>query len=67
MTAYRQKFASQNIHVAGILVTHADIEEDSDRRDAFMSTIESSWKYGIIPIVNENDALSSEELEALKR
>jgi glutamate 5-kinase len=67
MTAYRQKFTAQNIHVAGILVTHADIEENSDRRNAFVATVESAWKDGIIPIVNENDALSSEELEALKK
>lgn len=32
MSSYRQKFSGNNIHVAGFLVTHADIADKSDRR-----------------------------------
>lgn len=32
-----------------------------------MATIEQAWLQGIIPIVNENDPLSIEELDALNR
>jgi glutamate 5-kinase len=65
--AYRRKFKEKWIDVAGFLVTHADIEDLVERRNAFVKNIESAWEMWIIPIVNENDALSSEELEALKR
>jgi glutamate 5-kinase len=67
MQSYRQKFAEKSTDIAGFLVTHADIEDQSDRRDVFKRTIESAWEQWIIPIINENDALSFEELEALKR
>jgi len=67
MWAYRKKFREKWMHAAGFLVTHADIEDSIDKRNAFTRNMESSWRDWIIPIVNENDALSSEELEALKR
>lgn len=67
MSEYRKKFAQYNKEVAGILVTHADIEDYPSRRSALQKTIFSAWNSGIIPIINENDALSVEELDALNR
>ena len=65
--AYRLKFSRHNIPTATYLATHADIEDDTSRADRFRKTIEDSWKNGVLPIVNENDALSTEEMQALGR
>jgi glutamate 5-kinase len=67
MASYRAKFHMHNTHIAGFLVTHADLEDNTDRRESFTATIEQSWKEGIVPILNENDPLCIEELDALKR
>jgi glutamate 5-kinase len=48
-------------------VTHADLEDSTERTDIFRRTISESWRQGILPIVNENDALSIEELDVLAR
>lgn len=65
--AYRKKFSEWRIPIATYLATHADIEDDSHRANRFRKTIESSWTNGVLPIVNENDALSTEEMQALGR
>jgi glutamate 5-kinase len=67
MTSYRAKFHGYNTHIAGFLLTHADLEDNTGRRESFTTTIKQSWKEGIVPILNENDPLSVEELDALKR
>lgn len=67
MHAYRQKFSQQGIHVAGFLVTHADIADKSERRVMIQESIRSCLDQGILPIVNENDPLSIEEIDALGR
>lgn len=67
MHAYRQKFSQQGIHVAGFLVTHADIADKSDRRLMIQESIRACLDQGILPIVNENDPLSIEEIDALGR
>lgn len=47
--------------VAQLLVTRHDLNERAPSR-AFRKSIEQVWEYGAVPIVNENDAVSSEEI-----
>lgn len=67
MSSYRQKFSENSIHVAGFLVTHADIADKSDRRKMIQESIHACLDQGILPIINENDPLSIEEIDALGR
>ena len=67
MSSYRQKFSQHQIHVAGFLVTHADIADKSERRAMIQESIRTCLDQGILPIVNENDPLSIEEIDALGR
>ena len=65
MSSYRQKFSQHQIHVAGFLVTHADIADKSERRTMIQESIRTCLDQGILPIVNENDPLSIEEIALL--
>ncbi|MBP6921167.1 hypothetical protein KBB89_01295 [Candidatus Gracilibacteria bacterium] len=64
---YRQKFAKLHISAAQFLPAHAQIEDDSGYRQMAYDTISSALEAGIIPIVNENDAFSPYEMNALRR
>ncbi len=65
---YSKKTLPYGIIPAGFLVTHADIEDYEERRETFVKTIQSAFEKGnILPIVNENDPLSTEEMQALWR
>ncbi len=67
MQAYEKKFMDYSTYVAWILLTHADIEDFEERGKFLLDTIHSMWKSEIVPIINENDALCIEEIDALKR
>lgn len=47
--------------IGQVLVTRRDLEQSSIAR-LFRQSIASVWEYGAIPIVNENDAVSTEEI-----
>ena len=64
MSSYRQKFSQHQIHVAGFLVTHADIADKSERRAMIQESIRTCLDQGILPIVNENDSVSHVEIES---
>lgn len=61
MQAYEQAFAAHDQAVAQILLTHADL---SHRRRYLnvRNTIVTLFEFGIIPIINENDSVSAEEM-----
>ena len=61
MQAYEQAFASHEQPVAQILLTHTDL---SNRRRYLnvRNTILTLFEFGVIPIINENDSVSAEEL-----
>ena len=61
MQAYIQVFASHNIQVAQILVTPADTENRRSHLNA-RATIGALLGKNIIPIVNENDTVSTAEI-----
>ena len=61
MRAYRVAFAAHDLHVAQLLLTRADT---ADRRRFLNArhTFEQLFEWGVVPIVNENDTVSTEEI-----
>jgi len=58
---YETLFQVHNLHTAQILVTHDDLA-DRQRYLNARSTLSTLLKLGVIPIVNENDTVASQEL-----
>ncbi len=61
MQLYRRSFADYDRHVSQILVTRTDLEN----RERFINarhTFLELLKLGVIPIVNENDTVATEEI-----
>ncbi len=61
MQAYEQAFSSHNSHVAQVLLTHSDLSK-RDRYLNIRNTILTLFNLGAVPIINENDTVSVEEL-----
>ena len=62
MQKYAKKFAKYNQVVAQVLVTAANLNKEDDILRV-KATIETLIDNGVIPIVNENDATATDELE----
>lgn len=62
MRAYQESFGRHGIVAAQILLTRADFSDRHRVNNALM-TIEELLKRGVIPIVNENDTVSVDELK----
>ncbi|HWP51081.1 MAG TPA: glutamate 5-kinase [Clostridia bacterium] len=62
MYTYDKLFGEYNHSVAQILLTR-DVVEEGERRQNVVNTFERLLEFGIIPIVNENDTVSTEEIE----
>ncbi len=61
MNSYRRAFASRNMEVAQVLLTR----EVLDRRKSYVNlrnAVESLLSLGVVPIFNENDSISTEEI-----
>ena len=61
ITTYQRLFAKERIVTAQVLLTHEDLE-DHDRHLNARSTLTTLLSRRIVPIVNENDAVSLTEL-----
>ena len=62
MQAYEQRFArNHDQQVAQILLTHADFSQ-RDRYLNVRNTILTLFEFGVVPIINENDTVSVQEL-----
>lgn len=61
INAWASAFQAYNIHTAQILLTHGEITNRKRYLNA-RSTLRTLLKLGIIPIVNENDTVSTDEL-----
>ncbi len=62
MQIYEKNFMEYNQIVAQILLTK-DVLEENERKNHAKNTMQSLFELGVIPIVNENDTVSSDELE----
>ena len=61
MHIYDTAFSVYNKNIAQILLTHSDLA-DRDRYLNVRNTILTLFRFGVIPIINENDTVSVEEL-----
>ena len=62
MSAYAKAFAKHGVHVAQVLLTSDDLEH----RGRFLNarhTIDRLLRAGVVPIVNENDSMSFDEIK----
>lgn len=62
ISIYQKLFAEYNQKAAQILITKETMIKEVRRRNA-RNTFEQLFRHGIIPIVNENDTVSTEEIE----
>ncbi|MBQ6102141.1 MAG: glutamate 5-kinase, partial [Kiritimatiellae bacterium] len=63
MTLYHELFAAEKVRVGQLLLTH----EDFDRRLSVANmrrTMDHLLRAGVVPVVNENDAVADEEVKA---
>ncbi len=61
METYDHAFAKHGKQIAQILLTHSDLS-NRDRYLNVRNTLLTLFKFGAIPIINENDSVSVEEL-----
>jgi glutamate 5-kinase len=62
MGIYQREFARHGLSIGQILLSH----EDLAHRRSFLntrSTVEQLFELGVVPIVNENDTVSTEEIQ----
>jgi glutamate 5-kinase len=62
MAIYEKLFGEHDLSVAQILLTHEDLEHHERHLNA-RNTLVTLLRHGIIPIINENDAVSFTELK----
>src|SRR3984957_8898382 len=62
MANYSELFAKHDLHVAEVLLTHDDLEHH-DRHLNARNTLVTLLRRGIVPIINENDAVSAAEIK----
>ena len=64
MHAYERLFGAHGIKIAQVLLTEADFA-DRARYSNLRGAVEKLLKLGVLPVVNENDTVSTAELEYL--
>jgi len=62
MNAYKQSFNKHHIHVGQMLLTREDFLDDSRTRN-IRNTLFTLIDEGVVPIINENDTVSVEEIK----
>ncbi len=62
MAVYEQLFAKHDLVVAQVLLTHEDLEHHERHLNA-RNTLVTLLRRGVVPIINENDAVSITELK----
>lgn len=61
MYIYDKLFTEYNHTVAQLLITAPDIEEGGVRKQSFHNTLARLLELGALPVINENDTISTEE------
>ncbi|NLI38763.1 MAG: glutamate 5-kinase [Clostridiaceae bacterium] len=64
MNIYSRLFAAYNHTVAQVLLTKADLDYEVKRMNV-MNTFNSLMEFGVLPVVNENDTVSIDEIKHL--
>jgi len=62
MAHYAEAFAKHDLHVAQVLLTHDDLEHHERHLNA-RNTLVTLLGRGVVPIINENDAVSLAEIK----
>ena len=62
MQGYRQAFAGHGVNTAQVLLTHEDFR-DRQRYLNARATLTTLFELGVAPIINENDTVSTEEIQ----
>jgi glutamate 5-kinase len=62
MATYERLFGERGLRVAQVLLTHDDLETHERHLNA-RNTLVTLLRHGVIPIINENDAVSFTELK----
>lgn len=62
MSTYEGLFAKRDVKIAQVLLTHDDLEHHERHLNA-RNTLVTLLRHQVIPIINENDAVSSTELK----
>src|SRR6266511_2556906 len=62
MTTYEKLFSQFELHVAQVLLTHDDLQHHERHLNA-RNTLVTLLGHGVVPIINENDAVSFTELK----
>jgi len=61
MSYYQACFAPHQVHTAQILLTHADLA-DRQRYLNARATLQALLKFNVVPIINENDTVVTDEI-----
>ncbi len=62
MAAYERAFSAHGLHTAQVLVTREDFD-DRTRYLNVRNTLNTLFEYGLVPILNENDTVSVDEIK----
>jgi glutamate 5-kinase len=62
MTTYEKLFSKFNLHVGQVLLTHDDLQHHERHLNA-RNTLVTLLQNGVVPVINENDAVSFTELK----
>lgn len=62
MERYKQVFSEFGIQTAQILLTYTDLASREQKKN-FQNTIHELLRWGVVPIINENDAVATQELK----
>lgn len=62
MDLYNIALQTSGLLGAQILLTYSDLA-DRDRRENFHNTLEELLSWGVVPVLNENDAVATEEIK----
>lgn len=55
----RWREALEPLPIGQVLITRHDLKEE-ETNESFVASVHALWEYGAVPVINENDAVSSE-------
>lgn len=62
MYIYDKEFSEYNHTIAQILITNSIVNNKTDHEN-FINTVSRLLQFGVMPVINENDTISTEEIE----